>query len=231
MSEQYWELLCEKYYKRVDSKSAVGDPSPGQLVIAHTTYPPPDPWIVKVISYNPSDLSRCKYEMKKYQDGDRSHMPVAELQLRSDENFYVYKGKERPLVVIGSVKSEWGNALKPDHLFLCVPMFTFKDRHSDVFRSEIQAFGYPNLFFLPKALEGCAEDSVIRLELAQPITRRALRNVVADGHAVALSEESFALLMAHLARFWLRRDIDSEICETIDCYRELIFDAIKKSGA
>jgi hypothetical protein len=42
--------------------------------------------------------------VKKYADADRCHFPIAELNLRKDENVYVYKGKERPLEVAGGVR-------------------------------------------------------------------------------------------------------------------------------
>ena len=78
-------LLCSSYYKFLEpSGSSPAPPIPGQIVVAHTVYPPTDPWILKVINYNAFDESKSEYVAKRYQRDDRSHMPIAELGLRSE---------------------------------------------------------------------------------------------------------------------------------------------------
>src|ERR1039458_3435333 len=115
MKDDLVTLLCSKFFQFVTPKPG-DDPLPGQLVTAHTVYPTPQPWILKVHYYDAADPSRSRYELKKFEDGDRSHFPVAELDLRKDENLYVCKGKERPQIVVGSVRAKWANALHPDKI-------------------------------------------------------------------------------------------------------------------
>ena len=94
MKDGLSNLLCSNYYKFVDSSGGSPNPPvPGQIVVAHTVYPPTEPWILKVINYNAFDESKSQYQAKRYHSDDRSHMPIAELGLRSDENYYLYKGK------------------------------------------------------------------------------------------------------------------------------------------
>jgi hypothetical protein len=230
MKDDFSQLLCDSHYKQIKVTASNADPVPGQLVMAHTVYPPPAPWIVKVLRYDASDHTRSLYQVKRYEEDDRSHMPIAELQLRKDENYYVYIGKERPLVVVGAIKSKWGNPLKPENLFVCVPVFSFKPRHTDEFRIETIGFRYPNLFYLPSDPNGCSESSVARFELAQPISRQALHNFFSGFplKPTALSDEAFALFLNHLGRFWMRRDIDKVVCEQIDIYRDLVLDELAK---
>lgn len=228
MKEDLIGLLCPKFYQLINVTPGA-DPLPGQIVFAHTVYPTDDPWIVKVLSYNATDPSRCSYEVKKYEDGDRSHFPIAELNLRKDENLYIYKGKERPLIVVGGVRSRWANPLHDERLFLCAPLFTFKERHNDRFKVECVGFMHPTLFYLPAEPNGCSGEGVARLEYLQPIARKAFHNYLAGtpSRPVALSDEAFALFLNHLARFILRKDIDPVICEQIDIYRGLVQDQLK----
>jgi len=162
--------------------------------------------------------------LKKFDPSDRGHFPVAELNLRKDENLYVYKGKERPLVVIGAVKSRWANALHDEKVFLCAPLFTFKERHTDVFKIQCAAFFHPNLFYLPAETDGCTGEGTVRLEYTQPVLRKALHNYLAGSPSkpIGLSNEALALFLNHLGRFLFHRDFDPDVCKDIDAYRELV---------
>lgn len=233
MREQFSNLLCPNFYKFLHPAS---DPKqkqpliPGQIVSAHTVYPPGEPWIIQVVNYSPQDESRSQFRVKRYESDDRSHMPIAELGLRSDENYYAYIGKERPLIVVQEVGSRWLNRLYDEALVLCVPIFSFKPRHDDTFRIEAMGFCYPNLFYLPSDPSGCAEEGAGRFELTQPIARKALHNFLrgSPSRAVALSDEAFALFINHLGRFLIEKGLDEQVCSEIDAYRGLILEAMTK---
>lgn len=226
MKEQFANLLCSKFYKFLEPPP---DPRrrtliPGQLVSAHTVYPPVDPWIIQVLRYDARDEARCQYRVKKYGLDDRSHMPIAELGLRTDENYYLYIGKERPLIVVREMGSRWLNLLYEEDLVACVPIFSFKSRHRDEFRLKTMAFCYPSLFYLPSDPNGCTEESAARFELLQPVARRALHTYMKGipTQPLALSDEAFALFINHLGRFLIEKNLDEQICTNIDTYRELI---------
>jgi hypothetical protein len=224
MKDDLVGLLCQKFYQPVTLTDPSADPLPGQIVSAHTVYPTDEPWIIKVIKYDASDPQRSQYELKKFDPSDRGHFPVAELNLRKDENLYVYKGKERPLIVVGTVKTRWANALHDEKVFLCAPLFTFKERHTDTFKIQCAAFFHPNLFYLPAEIDGCSGEGTVRFEYTQPILRRALHNYLAGSPSrpIALSNEAFALFLNHLGRFLFHRDFDTGVCKNMDVYRELV---------
>jgi hypothetical protein len=229
MKQNLSNLLCQNFYKFINPASASA-PIPGQIVWAHTVYPPKDPWILKVIHYNALDDSKSQYIVKRYQKDDQSHMPIAELGLHADENYYLYVGKQRPLVVIKGVGSRWLNPLYDESLYACVPVFSFKERHKQEFRMRTMAFSYPSLFYLPAEADGCAEDSAVRFELMQPIARKALHNYFKGQppRPVALSDEAFALFINHLGRFLWGKDLDEVICQEIDAYHSLVQEQLKK---
>lgn len=233
MKEGLSNLLCSNFYKFLEPSGASPNPPiPGQIVVAHTVYPPIDPWILKVINYNALNESKSQYEVKRFQADDRSHMPIAELGLRSDENYYLYRGKERPLIVVKSIGSRWMNPLHDESLYACVPIFSFKPRHADQFRIRTMGFCFPDLFYLPPHADGCTEESAARFELMQPIARKALHSYFkgSPSRAVALSDEAFALFVNHMGRFLLSRDSDLQICEQIDIYRSLVLEELQKQG-
>jgi hypothetical protein len=234
MREQLANLLCQNYYRRI---GVTGDPDrrdliPGQLVVAHNVYPPEEPWIVEVLHYHPTDEARCNYRVKRFSAReDRSHMPIAELGLRTDENYYLYIGKERPLIVVREVGSRWLKPLFDEGLVACVPIFSFKPRHNEVFRIKSMGFCYPSLFYLPSDPNGCTEEGAARFELMQPIARKALHNYLkgSPSQPVALSDEAFALFINHLGRYLLDKDSDEQICQDIDLYRKLVLEAVERS--
>jgi hypothetical protein len=227
MKDSLSNLLCSKFYKFVEG-SAPTELTPGQLVVAHTVYPPPEPWILKVENYNAFDVRKSSYVVKRFEKEDRSHMPIAELGLRSDENYYLYQGKERPLVVVKGFGSRWLKPNQDESLYLCAPIFSFKKRHDDEFRTKVMGFCFPGLFYLPSDTNGCTEECAVRFELIQPIARKALGNYFkgSPSRPVALSDEAYSLFANHIGRFIFSRDLDSSICEQMDAYRALILEAL-----
>jgi len=231
MREQFANLLCQNFYKFIDPPA---DPTrrdiiPGQLVVAHNVYPTEQPWIIEVLHYHPTNESLCQYRVKRYSASeDRSHMPIAELGLRMDENYYLYIGKERPLIVVREIRSRWLNPLHDEGLVACVPIFSFKPRHNEVFRLKSMGFCYPNLFYLPSDPNGCTEEGAARFELMQPIARRALHRFLkgSPSQPVALSDGAFALFINHLGRYLLEKNLDEQICQDIDSYHDLVLEAV-----
>ena len=231
MIEDLSSLLCPNFYKIVPESTKDPDPIPDQLVFAHTVYPPPAPWIVKVLNYDPINPLKSTYEIKPYSKDDHSHMPIKELGLQAEENYYVYIGKERPLVVVKGIGSHWRDPLRAESVFACVAIFTFKPRHSPGFRAKTMGFGYPNFFYLPGRANGLTEESVGRFELTQPIVRRAMRRILRgkEQRPIALSGEAFALFVNHLGRFMVGKDLDAQVCLDIDRYRELVAEALREN--
>lgn len=234
MKEELSNLLCPNFYKFLSPTDARSeDRVAGQIVVAHTVYPPKEPWILKIVNYNAFDESKSQYIVKGFENADRSHMPIAELGLRSDENYYVYMGKERPLIVVRGIGSRWLIPQHDEDLFVCVPIFSFKPRHNDEFRIRTMGFCYPDLFYLPADANGCTEESAARFELMQPIARKALHNYFkgSPSRPVVLSDEAFALFVNHLGRFLVAKDLDSMICEQIDAYRSLVLEELQRQGS
>ncbi len=229
MNDELANLLCPDFYKFLEPGF---DPIPGQLIWGHAVYPPEEPWIVKVLNYDALRPSNSRFEVKRLEPDDRSHMPIAELKLASDENLFVYIGKERPMVVVKDIGSHWKNELRAENVFACVPIFSFKPRHTDVYRLKTMGFCFPNLFHLPAKAGGYTEESAARFELTQPVSKKALRRFLAGPNQLpaALSDEAFALFINHFGRFMHAQNLDGVVCGQIDAYKELVLDELRKQG-
>jgi hypothetical protein len=160
-------------------------------------------------------------------------MPIAELGLRNDENYYLYHGKERPLAVVKGIGSRWLKPNQDESLYLCAPIFSFKKGHSEEFRIKTMGFCFHSLFYLPSDPNGCTEEGAVRFELIQPIARKALGNYLKGNQSrpVALYDEAYSLFANHFGRFVFGRDLDSTICEQIDVYRNLIVEALAQQSS
>lgn len=228
MKESLSNLLCANFYKFIDNSVEPTGLTPGQIVFAHTVYPPFEPWILKVENYNAFDPRKSSYVAKRFEKEDRSHMPIAELGLRNDENYYLYHGKERPLIIVKGIGSRWLRPNQDESLYLCAPIFSFKNRHSEEFRIKVMGFCFPSLFYLPSSANGCTEESAVRFELIQPIARKALSQYLkgSPSKPVALSDAAYSLFANHFGLFVFGKPLDLVITEQIDAYKSLIMEAL-----
>jgi hypothetical protein len=134
-------LLFHPFYEPTEplGRDSAGHPMvrPGQLIWAHQVYPPRHPYIVQVQGYDPRDLSKTSYVIRKMdpEKPPASHFPIKELELRSDENYCIMLGKRRPAVVLQTVSSIWLNKFYPEPYVWVVLAFTFKPKFSSVARA------------------------------------------------------------------------------------------------
>ncbi len=219
------DLLIPQFYKLLNKEDSWAY-KPGQLYLTHVVYPQPYPTILKLEKYDPRDETKSRFSIKRYSSGDEKHYPVKRLNLRTDEMFYIYTGKIRPVIILGYVESEWFETIQK--ILLCAPVFSFKPRHSQEYIIRAQAFVYPNLFYLPGSPKGCYKESAIRFELIQPIMKGFLQpylNLI-DKKPVSLTKEAYLFLLNHLSKFLGGGPIDKRIEKDITTYQELLLESI-----
>lgn len=221
--DQYYESLplSERYAKK-----------PGQLYFTHVAYPHDWPRILKLIHYDPKKESKSTFTIKRYSDGDERHYPLKELNLRDNELYYIFKGKERMVIVLGYIESDWLDRDKPQEVLLCAPVFSFKPRHSQEMVIRTQAFEYPNLFYLPPSPYGCQKESTLRFEMIQPIMSSYLMpfDDYLNKKPVILTTAAYRLLMVHLVKFISNEILDSNLYEDILTWYELLIEEWEKSN-
>lgn len=223
--------IIDQYYQSLALDEA-GAKKPGQLYFTHVAYPHDWPRILKLIHYDPQKESKSTFTIKRYSDGDERHYPVKELNLRDNELYYIFKGKKRLVIVLGYIECPWLDRDKPQEVLLCAPVFSFKPRHNQEMVIRIQAFDYPNLFYLPPSPHGCNEESAVRFEMIQPIMSSYLMpfHDFLNNKPVILTTVAYRLLMAHLIKFISNEILDSNLHKDILAWNELLIEEWEKSN-
>ena len=224
-------LLCEAFYELREplGRSPKGHPivQPGQLALAHQVSPESHPLIVEVKGYDPRDETLTSYVVKRHDPDNppKSHFPIKELNLRSDESLYLMRGKLRPAIVLQTVSTDFYNISNPEPYVWVAPCFTFKDKHKPSYRCRVAALELPHLFYLQAHHHGCKEPSVLRFEHIQPVAAAAVQPTFIDGKQSFLSETAWAILQHQLHKFITGKLLDEDIEETLQAYRKLIAEA------
>jgi len=221
------DLICEPFFTFVEDRWAM---KPGQLYWAQAVYPHHYPLILQMVNYDPLDERKTEFRIKSYSSGDESHYPVKELGLREGELYHVYIGKQRLVVILGYIESEWLVGEKPQKILMCAPMFSFKSQHTQEMVIKTQAFAYPNLFYLPPDVNGCPEESAIRFELIQPIMKGFMQpfTIGSLSKGIPLSEEAYWLMINHLVKYICNKKIDDEIDELAEVYQGILLEEFEK---
>lgn len=220
---EYANLLCDNYYELRDASQSPGL-LPGQLVLAHLTYPNDPPWIAEVTGVESQTVS---YKIKRFdpQNPARPRFPIKEMNLRAEENLYIVKGKLRPGIVLQTVTSDFRNTKHPELYASILPSYTFKDRHDQQYRARVAGFASKNLFYLPYAHEGLEQESVLRFEHIQPVPLSGVRPLMIDGKYSHLSDTMWGILMHWYLRFLTGKGLDEKVEAHIEAYRTLLVEA------
>lgn len=224
MSDRGWsEQLVEPFYEVVQKGERMAFPS-GQVCWAPAIYPYEQPLYLELQNYDPrNESAHFSLRIRPPTDDAPKHTPIKALSLEANESLLVVKAKKRPVVVLGSVEVVWLD--NPQKLIVCVPLFTFKARHSDEAVLRIQAFQIPNHFYLPPDPRHRRQESVARLELTQPIGKGWLQPFHGGEGPVRLTMPARTLLTHQFMKFCAHPDLDRRLEEEIGAYRELLLES------
>jgi len=210
------DLICKSYYKELEAGKYKY--YPGKFCFAPIFYTSSNHKVLKPVHIDPINSERNTFKIINYTDDLRSHPPIKELDLKSNELYFLARGKYRMVLIIGSIFLSEKDSLTPyakdEDIYVCAPVFTIKERHSQKYIIEIQAFKYPNLFYLPPAPK-YKEESFIRFELIQPVNKGCLRPC---DDQFEISDEAYIYFTNHLSSFLNNKYIDKDVCELIEMY-------------
>jgi len=229
-------LLCDPFYEARPGlgRSAKGHPvvQPGQIVWAHQVYPASRPFIIDIKGYDPRDASNNSYVVSQLDASTGPiHFPIKELNLRSDENFYVMYGKKRPAIVLQTLATGFYNQRNPEPYMLVAPCFTFKDKHKPEYRARVAAMEFLNLFFLPARPPCFGDQGVIRFEHIQPLAASGVEPQMTGGtNQCFLSDVAWAVLQHRLSLFLVGRGLDPGLDEDIKAYHDCILEAYRPAS-
>jgi len=221
-------IPIKQYYQCLEFKART-DFEVGQIVYAIISYPTQkDIKMLNVVSYDPTQAEKAKYEIvdfnfKKFSNS--SHRPIHGDNLEHDEIYVLQKGKMRPCVILNKVQSIFDNSLYPENIYLCAPIFSFKEKHEDKYMLDILKFSIEDCFFLPKDTKGLKNHSVVRFSRILPLHFKNLEPyscLLERKKPLALSDEAFNLLVYHLSNYLSVSRKTDEIALIIKEYADLI---------
>lgn len=203
----------------------------GQAYFAPVKYPLTPPKVLQPESYNPEREEDTTFKIANYNpDNPLQEVPLRFLNLKSDDRLFILQGKRRPVIVLSSCEADWLynhnlNFRQIEKIVICLPVFTFKDRHPQEYIIKTQAFLFPNLFYINPSPKGIHQESAARFELIQPIHKgdmQPLKNV--DNKFFKLSDYTLKLLWNQISLFLSVTPLDESLQEDLKAYQKLILE-------
>lgn len=205
--------ICEQYYTKNENEIF----SLGSFCYAPIFYTADNHKVLSPFRVDPLNGENTDFRIIDYSDKLGNHPPIKELNLRKDENYFVVRGKYRLVLILSVISIKKGEPLSFSgddiNIFLCAPLISVKDHYSQEYIIDVQAFRYPNLFYLPP--KDYVMESFVRFELIQPVNKGCLRPFKAK---VSLSDDAYIYLLTHLSRFLNNSFTDKDIQELINMY-------------
>jgi hypothetical protein len=207
----------------------------GQVYLAPVKYPMTPPKVLRLESYNPEREEDTQFTMTNYDPASADQeIPLKFLNLKSDNRLFILQGKRRPVIVLGCCESDWPYNHRlgfghTDKLVLCLPVFRFKDRHTQDYIIKIQAFLISNLFYISPSPKGIPEEGAAQFELIQTIHKadmQPLKNV--NNKPFKLSNYTLQLLWNQLALFISMTPLDESLQRDLKAYQDLALEKLKE---
>lgn len=193
--------------------------------------------------YDSIDESNSTWKLSNFSSGKSEkrlpHRPYKLFQLESDDDLVVVKCKIRPVLLIKKIISDWthpNNTARMFNTWLCLPIFSYKPRHSQKYVITDQELKRQHHFYFPPGTPGLDHESVGKLIELQFIPERNLtpfKKMCEIGNInmnrpVCLSEKAFHAVLGHTVGFFPSIEISGESKEWYDFFVELAREQIHK---
>lgn len=191
--------------------------------------------------YDSVNEEMSTWKIARFRDGTRHerfpHRPYRLFQLETEDDLLVIKCKIRPVLLIKKIESDWKI---PDNYFfntwLCLPLFSYKSRHSQQYVLSDQKLQIPHRFYFPQGNPGLDEECSGLINELQfiPETNLYSKKCFCDtsepkmSRPIKLSDKAFQAAVGHIARLFPGITISGDACEWYDFFRELVNEEIDK---
>lgn len=133
--------------------------SPGMICNAFSWYTKTDRWYLEEDIFKHLDEPNSTWFARKL--GNSIPEPTTNImkffKLEHGERLVTTNGKERPVVLLREEIDDWTNPMNTTmhtHSWLCLPLFSYKDRHSQSYVLNDQRLNNPNAFYIPSVYRG-----------------------------------------------------------------------------
>jgi hypothetical protein len=188
--------------------------------------------------YDPFDEYNSTWKLTTFDTksrGARLPRPYKVFNLETDDDLIVHKCKIRPVVMIKNISTDWRVPDKYFHnAWLCMPVFSYKPRHSQKYVLADQSLSRPHHFYLPPGNPGFNDESVGMLSEIQFIPENNFIpfKKFCTTHDMQLpfrlSEKAFHTVLGHISRIIPTIEISGYAREWYEYFLELVTEQINE---
>jgi hypothetical protein len=214
---------------------------PGMICNTVAWYVKTDRWYLDEANYDPMREEDSTWYAKKYTGKYPTSNTLSVMKyfkLEKDERLITTNGKERPVILLKEAKDSWWNpAISSAHekFWLCIPLFSYKDRHSQDYVLNDQRLNNEIAFYIPPWHGNCPginmESSaryhaiqMVKEEHLIPLKRMCATREPQMNRPFGLTPLGFELLMYH---FYTGFHLFPEL-ENADTYYSLFKEEVNK---
>lgn len=135
----------------------------GVVAFAPAWYQKKHRWYLKNATDDRLDGDNSTWHVRKYPTTGREpnpdHIVMRHFDLEEGENMITTHGKRRPVILINKYCYDWMHprtASQHETTWLCIPVFSYKGRHTDEYIINDQRLLNPGQFFMPISYNGIA---------------------------------------------------------------------------
>ncbi len=192
-------------------------------------------------NYDPIHEESSTWKLTQFKIGDRGarlpHRPYKILQLETDDDLLVLKCKIRPVLLIKKIESDWRY---PYTYFLdtwlCLPLFSYKKRHSQKYIISDQKLQVPHRFYFPPGNPGLAEECAGLINQLQCIPQDNLfpfkgfcdTEEPNMERPIKLVDKAFQAVIGHIAQFLPGINLTGDSYDWYYFFKELVNEQIGK---
>jgi hypothetical protein len=246
--EDLYEFCCDGNFYDWVFPNKVGEAplpiAPRYICMAPIYYKNTEVLTLLEDNYDPIHEDKSTWKIGRFKDGVREdrlpHRPYKIFQLETDDDLLVMKCKVRPALVINKIETDWRIPVRyTDGMWLCLPLFTYKNRHSQQYVFSDQRLQIPHRFYFPPGSSGgpgldeeCA-GLINELQCIPDMNLSAKRCFCNVGtpqmsRPIQLSEKAFHAVVGHIANFLPEISITGKALEWYEFFRELVNEEISK---
>jgi hypothetical protein len=191
--------------------------------------------------YNPIEERDSTWKIVDFDEGTRDrrlrNRPYKEFQLEKDDDLLLFKCKIRPVLAIKEFKCDWRVPRTYfDNQWLCLPIYSYRQRHIQVDVIADQRLRVPSRFYFPPGIPGIGNEGAALLNRLQCIPEDNLEpykcfcdlgETPMDQH-IKLSNKAFQAIVGHLLILFPGIDITGTSKEWYDFFKELVNEEIDR---
>ena len=161
-----------------------GKLSQGMICNTVAWYTKGERWYLDEANYDSINEENSTWYARKYTGKypiSYSSNVMKHFKLEKEERLITINGKERPVILLNRAIDNWWNPKIPKYHeinWLCIPIFSYKDRHPQPFVLNEQRLKDPVSFYIPpsyNANAGITEESSAKFQAIQMVKEEHLR--------------------------------------------------------